>query len=107
MKTPAIIRLYFDQVRLTWRLLKDKRVTWWMKGVALLPILYVIFPIDILPDFIPVLGQMDDLAILYAGMRLFESLVPAHIVKEHRAALALREIAPKPNVIPGQAKRKE
>jgi len=107
MKTPSIIRLYFDQIRLTWRLLKDRRVAWWMKSVALLPILYLIFPIDILPDFIALLGQLDDFAIFYAGMRLFESIVPAYIVKEHRAAIAYGAIAPKTTVSSGQTQQKD
>lgn len=109
MKTPNIIRLYWDQLRLTWRLFKDRRVSLWMKGIGVLPVLYLIFPIDLIPDFIPVLGQMDDLAILYAGMRLFETIVPAHIVKEHRAALALRDVSSPtpPGVVSGRATRKE
>lgn len=76
-----------DQAWLTWKLLFDKRVPTWMKVVALAPIIYVLSPIDIIPDFILGFGQLDDIGVILAGMRLFESLVPADIVNEHRAAI--------------------
>jgi uncharacterized membrane protein YkvA (DUF1232 family) len=76
-----------DQGWLTWKLLFDKRVPTWKKAVALVPIIYVLSPIDIIPDFILGFGQLDDIGIILAGMRLFESLVPADIVNEHRAAI--------------------
>ncbi len=82
-----MIRAIIDQVWLTWKLLFDKRVPYWMKAVALLPLLYVLSPIDIIPDFLIGLGQLDDLGLVLAGMRLFESLVPESIVQEHRGAI--------------------
>jgi uncharacterized membrane protein YkvA (DUF1232 family) len=45
---------------------------------------YLIFPVDLLPDFIPVLGQLDDLAILALGIKLFIELSPKDIVREYR-----------------------
>ena len=44
---------------------------------------YLIFPVDLLPDFIPVLGQLDDLAILALGIKLFIELSPKDIVREY------------------------
>lgn len=85
-----MIKAVVDQIGLTWKLLFDKRVPVWMKAVALAPLIYVFSPIDIIPDFILGLGQLDDLGIILAGMRLFESIVPADIVQEHRAALGQR-----------------
>lgn len=82
-----VFRVYFGQIMLTWRLMRDQNVALWMKAVGALPFLYLIFPIDVIPDFIPVLGQLDDLAILWLGMKLFEGLVPENIVATHRAAL--------------------
>ncbi|MCS7069866.1 MAG: DUF1232 domain-containing protein [Anaerolinea sp.] len=102
-----VLRTYLDQLWLTWRLLRDRRVAWWIKIIGVLPFVYLVSPIDLIPDFLPVLGQMDDIAILYAGMRLFESLVPEYIVREHRAAIALRHI-PRGDggVISGRARRR-
>ncbi len=76
-----------NQVWLTWKLLLDKRVPTWMKLLLALPFLYVLSPIDLIPDFILGLGQLDDLGIILLGMRLFESIVPKEIVAEHRAVI--------------------
>jgi uncharacterized membrane protein YkvA (DUF1232 family) len=48
------------KARLTWNLLNDERVPVLTRGLMLLPALYIASPIDILPDFIPVLGRLDD-----------------------------------------------
>ena len=88
-----MIKAVIDQAWLTWKLLLDKRVAFWMKLVAILPLVYVISPIDLIPDVILGLGQLDDLGILLVGMRLFESLVPADIVNEHRSAIKARDDA--------------
>jgi uncharacterized membrane protein YkvA (DUF1232 family) len=77
-----------NQVWLTWKLLLDKRVPTWMKLLLAIPFLYVLSPIDLLPDFILGLGQLDDLGIILLGMRIFESIVPEYIVQEHRAVIA-------------------
>lgn len=95
-----MIRAIIDQVWLTWKLLFDKRVPYWMKAVALLPLIYVLSPIDLIPDFILGLGQLDDLGMVLAGMRLFEALVPETIVQEHRAAI--RASSGSPNLVEGK-----
>ncbi|MDL1900470.1 DUF1232 domain-containing protein [Anaerolineae bacterium CFX9] len=89
MAPAEVIRTYLRQLLLTFRLLRDRRVAWWMKLVGAAPFLYVILPFDLIPDFIPVLGQLDDVAIVWVGMKLFESLAPEAIVGEHRAALGM------------------
>jgi uncharacterized membrane protein YkvA (DUF1232 family) len=88
-----------NQVWLTWKLVLDNRVPLWMKALLIIPFLYVLSPIDLIPDFIIGLGQLDDLGIVLLGMRLFESLVPDHIVQEHRAAIGQRDVA---NTIEGK-----
>jgi uncharacterized membrane protein YkvA (DUF1232 family) len=82
-----MLRSIIDQVWLTWKLLFDPRVPFWMKGVALAPIVYVLSPIDLIPDVVLGLGQLDDLGIVLAGMRLFEAIAPAYIVEEYRSAI--------------------
>jgi uncharacterized membrane protein YkvA (DUF1232 family) len=79
-----IIQGIIDEAWLTWRLFTDNRVPMWMKAVLLIPLIYVLSPIDIIPDFILGLGQLDDIGIILAGMRFFQSLVPDEIVAEHR-----------------------
>ncbi len=83
-----MIQGILNQVMLTWRLLFDPRVPAWKKAVALAPLIYVLSPFDFIPDFLLGFGQLDDIGLVLAGMRLFESLVPEDIVREHRSAIA-------------------
>ena len=73
------------QLNLVWKLLLDARVPASTK--LLLPLMalaYVIFPIDLIPDVLPVLGQLDDLAIVLLAVRLFVMLAPPDVVAFHR-----------------------
>lgn len=85
-----MLRGILDQVLLTFRLLFDSRVPFWAKLIGIAPVIYVISPIDFIPDVILGLGQLDDLGIILAGMRLFESVAPDYVVQEHREALGRR-----------------
>lgn len=67
---------------------RDPRVPWYVKGLALAVASYALSPIDLIPDFIPVLGYVDDLIIVPLGMMLVVSLIPAEIMAEHRATAA-------------------
>jgi uncharacterized membrane protein YkvA (DUF1232 family) len=91
-------------VRLVWRLTQDPRVPTWPKFILPAAVLYVLSPIDLLPDFILGLGQVDDIAILFLAVGLFVELCPAHVVQEHRQALSgsdARQDPPDPNVVEG------
>ncbi len=97
----------FDQVLLTWRLMFDKRVPFYAKLAIILPLLYLISPIDILPDFILGLGQLDDIGVILVGMRMFQSLAPADVVAEHQGKLPDHsDPSDNPDIISGQAKNK-
>lgn len=72
---------------LTWRLLRDGRVPLWTKAIPVLTLVYVFSPIDLIPDFILALGQIDDVVILTLGMSMFERLSPPAVVAEHRREL--------------------
>ncbi len=90
MNFPAFFRKIIEQIMLTWRLVRDPRVPLWSKLIPAAALVYVLSPIDIIPDFLIVIGQLDDLGLLLASMRLFEAVVPAYIVAEHRAAISSR-----------------
>ena len=83
-----MLRALIDQIRLTWALLRDPRVPIWAKAIPVIGIIYVLSPLDFIPDVLIGLGQLDDLAIVIGGMRLFASAVPEYIVEEHRAEIA-------------------
>ncbi len=65
---------------------RDPRVPWFAKAVAVAVAAYAVSPIDLIPDFIPVLGYLDELVILPLGIRLAVRLVPPEVMAEHRAA---------------------
>lgn len=83
-----MLRAFIDQVRLTLALMRDPRVPIWAKVIPILGIVYVLSPLDFIPDVMIGLGQLDDLAIILGGMRLFAAVVPADVVEEHRAIIA-------------------
>lgn len=67
---------------------RDPRVPWYAKAVALLVADYALSPIDLIPDFVPVLGYLDDLIIVPLGILLATRLIPPEILAEHREATA-------------------
>lgn len=91
VKLPEIsfVKEFILQVRLAWRLIRDKRVPLWIKSVPLLAALYLFMPVDVVPDAFLGLGQLDDMAVIALGFRLFTELVPSEIVREHRNILTL------------------
>ena len=94
----GVVQGLIDQVRLAWRLFRDPRVPAITKAIPLLTLVYILSPIDLLPDVIPFLGQMDDLALLGTGLTLFISAAPKYVVNEH---LALMRGEVPPSLPPG------
>ena len=68
-----------------WLAVRDPRTPVFAKLVGLLVAAYALSPIDLIPDFIPVLGLVDDAILIPAGVWLFERLLPAGLMAEHRA----------------------
>ena len=75
------------QARLAWRLMLDPRVPLWVKTIVPASLVYLISPIDFVSDVIPGLGQLDDLAVIIIGVKLFIELCPTEIVREHMQKL--------------------
>lgn len=63
---------------------KDSRVPWYAKLVAICVVAYAFSPIDLIPDFIPVLGYLDDLIIVPLGISFALKLIPHLIIEENR-----------------------
>ena len=70
------------------RLVQDPRVGLGPKLVLVVILAYVIFPIDLVPDFLLGLGQVDDLVVIFLGLKLFLRLCPKQVVQEHVRAIA-------------------
>jgi uncharacterized membrane protein YkvA (DUF1232 family) len=59
-------------------------VPWYAKGLALLVVGYALSPIDLIPDFIPVLGYLDDLVLIPLGIMLVIRMIPEEVLAECR-----------------------
>ena len=73
-----------------WLAARDPRVAWHAKLVAAVVAAYALSPIDLIPDFIPVIGHLDDLLIVPLGIWAAVRLVPAALMAEHRRRAAER-----------------
>ena len=74
---------------------RDPRVPWHAKAVAACVAAYALSPIDLIPDFIPVLGYLDDLIIVPLGILLVVALLPPGVMAEHRATAAVAQQRPR------------
>lgn len=63
---------------------RDPRVPWYAKVTAGLVVAYAVSPIDLIPDFIPVLGMLDDLVLIPLGLTLALKMIPREVMDEHR-----------------------
>lgn len=71
---------------------RDPRVPWYAKALAVIVAGYALSPIDLIPDFIPILGYLDDVIILPLGILLVIRMIPPEIMAEHRElAVAARD----------------
>jgi len=62
----------------------DRRVGWWPKTLVVIALTYALSPFDLIPDFIPVLGLLDDLIIVPALLALALRQIPADLLREAR-----------------------
>ena len=84
---PSLMGTLFAEVRLAWRLMREPRVALITKAVPALAALYVVSPLDFIPDVLPVLGQLDDLGILILSVKLFLRVCPSAAASYHAEAI--------------------
>lgn len=87
-------RIKRDVVAL-WIAARDPRVPWYAKFAAGAVAAYALSPIDLIPDFVPVLGYLDDIIIVPLGILLAVKLIPASLMEEFRQEAIRRESRPK------------
>ncbi len=88
-------RLLKRDVVALWIAARDPRVPWYAKLVAGLVAAYALSPIDLIPDFIPVLGYLDDLVIVPLGIILAVRLIAPELLAEFRQEAMKRAGRPK------------
>ena len=73
-----------EDVYVLWLAFGDRRTPWYAKALVGVVVAYAVSPIDLIPDFIPVLGYIDDLVLVPAGIYLALKMVPREILEKRR-----------------------
>lgn len=81
-------------VHALWLAARDPRTPWYAKALSMGVAAYALSPIDLIPDFIPVLGYLDDAILVPLGIMLAVRLMPPEVMAEHRATAAAAEGKP-------------
>ena len=81
-------------VHALWLAARDPRTPWYAKAFALAIAAYALSPIDLIPDFIPILGYLDEVILLPLAIMLAVQLVPPDLMAEHRATATKAEGKP-------------
>jgi uncharacterized membrane protein YkvA (DUF1232 family) len=92
MRAREVTRRFKQEVEVYRRVLRDRRTpraARWLLGCA---IGYLMMPFDLIPDFIPVLGQVDDVVIIPLLVYLAIRRIPPEVVAQHRAAVSERHL---------------
>lgn len=90
-KSPGFWREVWQQTRLVFRLMRDPEVPIYLKIVPFVGLLYVIMPIDFISDFVPVMGQLDDITALIVGAKVFIELAPVQVVARHMQEIRVQD----------------
>lgn len=72
---------------------RDPRIPWYARLFAIAILAYAVSPIDLIPDFIPVLGYLDDLILVPLGLILLIKMLPPHLLDDYRAKAESSEFA--------------
>ena len=87
-KNTGVFQDLLRQVKLVYKLMGDKRISFFLKLLPIASIVYLVSPVDLAPGLaLPVIGALDDAAVLWLGTTLFLTLCPEEIVQEHKEAM--------------------
>lgn len=91
MQAPRVLPPLLRYIRMVWRLNFDKRVSIFLRALIPLAIIYALSPLDLISDWVPVLGRFDDLIIIALAVLLLTKLAPRRLVDEHLGNQPLAE----------------
>ena len=84
-KRPSLATRLRVEAHAAFLAVRDPRCPWYARAFGLLITAYALSPIDLIPDFIPVLGLIDDAILIPAGLWLLVKMLPPGLIEEHRA----------------------
>jgi uncharacterized membrane protein YkvA (DUF1232 family) len=88
------------EVLVLWLILKDPRTPWYSRAIAGAAAGYVLSPIQLIPSFIPLVGLMDDVAVLSAGMALIRWLTDDRVLRDARSRASQAPMRDPENIKP-------
>ena len=86
-KLKSLSKRFKKEVIIYKLILKDKRTPFLAKFLLWLAIIYLLTPFDLIPDFIPIIGQIDDVIVVPALIYFSLKLIPEGVVEEYRLSL--------------------
>ena len=96
-KWKSIVRKLKEDIYTLYLAYRDPRVPLHARVVLIITVAYAFSPIDLIPDFIPVLGYLDDLLLLPLGIWLSIKLLPPEVLNEYREKAKQQLLERKPN----------
>jgi uncharacterized membrane protein YkvA (DUF1232 family) len=90
--SPGYWRKTWQELRLVWQLLRDPRVPKYLKALPAIVLAYLLSPFDLIPGFLPVIGQLDDFAFLLMALKVFTYLAPSDLVGQHKRKMNLDRV---------------
>jgi len=87
-----ILYIVVPFLKLVWRLLRDRRVPLFTKIIPVIAFLYLVWPTDVIKDFIPILGHLDDLIVVGLLLLLFIAASPGQVVADQTIGKKLRDL---------------
>lgn len=80
---PNYWKKMWAEIALVWQLMADGRVPIYLKIIPVLVALYLLSPIDLIPGFLPIIGQLDDFGLLLVGLSTFIRLAPEDVIEDY------------------------
>lgn len=90
--SPGYWRKTWQELRLVWQLIRDPRVPLYQKALPAVVLIYLLSPFDLIPGFLPVIGQLDDLALMLLGLKAFTYIAPEHLVSQYKQEMGLERV---------------
>lgn len=91
-------RRFQREAQVLYLIFKHPRTPWYAKGIAAFPVAYLFSPVQLIPNFIPVIGFLDDFVVLLVGARIIQWLTPTDLLRECNEIVDINDLPEKQGV---------
>ncbi len=89
---PSYWKKMWGQISLVGQLMKDGRVPFYLKVIPVVVALYLLSPLDLIPGFLPLIGQLDDFGLLMVGLSTFIRMTPDDVIADYLPEVTAEQI---------------